>query len=50
MQQAVDMRLHAQKRFLLQDAGGVAAATLVGVPKRPLHLPTNYRTQHTLAS
>lgn len=27
-----------------QDAGGVAAATLVGVPKKPLHLPTNYRT------
>ena len=30
--------------FSRQDAGGVAAATLVGVPKKPLHLPTNYRT------
>ncbi len=28
----------------LQDAGGIAAATIVGVPKKPLHLPTNYRT------
>ena len=47
MQQAVDMRLHAQSwktDFCWQDAGGLAAATLVGVPKRPLHLPTNYRT------
>ncbi|KAL0040884.1 hypothetical protein WJX79_008605 [Trebouxia sp. C0005] len=25
-------------------AGGVAAATMVGVPKKPLYLPTNYRT------
>ena len=30
--------------FSLQDAGGIAAATIVGVPKKPLHLPTNYRT------
>lgn len=30
--------------FCWQDAGGVAAATMVGVPKKPLHLPTNYRT------
>ena len=22
----------------------MAAATMVGVPKKPLHLPTNYRT------
>ncbi len=28
----------------LQDAGGIVAATIVGVPKKPLHLPTNYRT------
>ncbi|DBA81851.1 TPA: hypothetical protein ACH3X1_007570 [Trebouxia sp. C0004] len=27
-----------------KDAGGIAAATIVGVPKKPLHLPTNYRT------
>ncbi|DBB04235.1 TPA: hypothetical protein ACH3X1_013259 [Trebouxia sp. C0004] len=27
-----------------KDAGGAAAATMVGVPKKPLYLPTNYRT------
>ena len=36
--------LFHQKCVTWQDAGGVAAATMVGVPKKPLHLPTNYRT------
>ncbi|KAL0051259.1 hypothetical protein WJX82_004398 [Trebouxia sp. C0006] len=27
-----------------KDAGGIVAATIVGVPKKLLHLPTNYRT------
>lgn len=30
--------------FVAQIGGGVGGAAVMGVPKKPLHLPTNYRT------
>ena len=44
MRMALNAVGHDANVMFRQDAGGVAAATMVGVPKKPLHLPTNYRT------